>query len=391
VSWRKSRLRVRRKLGWYISNQTRVEQLLGHIGKVNDDITVLVRALRQCTRQATADPVVLSLPQAVEDTRKTYIGLFGAFSENWEHCGCKNHSMSLALLVKCPHFQSGIDDIAPCLPIETVIVKEKHGWHLDINKEGQVTAERVSNSLCCDLFQGSHDPVNPKCVKLLSEENSLGFQVTLSNCPGHPRSLWKSLSAIFENVEVPVDLKQYLQETRCCLELAYSLSLNLLRLYSTSWLTSERVWSTQEVVFFPNHDKNPFYSWRNATPYLFPSSKVHSGRALSQVRGITHPHVFALGVLLLELALGKGMEANLSGDAFYHAVISLAHSDEVERRMGRQYAETVRRCLYFQFDNATGYDFTSLAVQQAFMKNIVGPLGQYAASFQGDPPVIAAG
>jgi hypothetical protein len=181
-------------------------------------------------------------------------------------------------------------------------------------------------------------------------------------------------------VGVSADLQRSLREPRRCLGLAYSLSLHLIRMYSTSWLT---------VVFFPYHDKNLFYAWTNATPYLFPSCKIQCGRVLSQVRAIKHPRVFALGGLILELDPCSGMDTELSGEEFYGDVTKRANTDEVRRRMGRKYAEIVRRCLYF-YISETNSDCNSPTVQKAFVERIVGPLGQYTASFDGFPIIISA-
>lgn len=431
ASWLINYLRLRKqKVKWHTITHLRAEQVLLYIVQQNGVVEELVRNVRQCKRILPSEVVQLSLVDEIGKTQEIYGTLYGAFAASWTLCGCRQHSVSLSLDTKqdarAPMDTSTVISIHPSEPIKSIMTREKYGWHLDVlqgdpgTKQGRgahaaTRLEQVpsptpfsvlSDPICSALDRRSSTKANGgvntqgEVLACLQLESKSAFQVTDPGCDGHSSSLQQSLATVLKcqgsetASSSPQELQESFREPGRQLQLAYSLALHLVRLYSTRWLTghADWVWTAQDIVFFPDHTQQ---SWRNASPYLFAPSPTRSQtgggkRELGQVAFVKHPHIFALGAILVEMALGERIDPTLSGQKYFDAVSALVHGQAVEAVMGLRYAELVNRCICFNSDSEK-MDFRKNEAQELFVKNILGPLHECLVAKERGTPLVICG
>ncbi|KAF4307809.1 hypothetical protein GTA08_BOTSDO03899 [Botryosphaeria dothidea] len=186
------------------------------------------------------------------------------------------------------------------------------------------------------------------------------------------------------------------------LRLAVLLSSGILQLHHTPWL--EEAWNNEDISFLKvesaDHEvlKEPFVtrqSIREAT-----TAAAGSNGNASQWQGILNRSVFALGILLLELSLGKPFAElrkrlatqsasssdapNDSSDPTEPSDFTIAGQllDEVRDESGPGYSDAVRRCVRCTFDTLR-VDPRDALFRQAVYDGVVAPLEKELRHFEG--------
>lgn len=135
--------------------------------------------------------------------------------------------------------------------------------------------------------------------------------------------------------------------------IACQLSIGMLRLHNTGWLRGQ--WGKNEVVVFT--DANRPLLWSLSIIVNITDSTILAPGAVSSARcrSIRNDTIFALGVMLIELALKKPFEEMWTPEdqhagthAEYNAASRLV--DKVQEEAGFRYADVVRRCIRCEFD-----------------------------------------
>ncbi|PVH93296.1 hypothetical protein DM02DRAFT_619343 [Periconia macrospinosa] len=96
----------------------------------------------------------------------------------------------------------------------------------------------------------------------------------------------------------------------------------------------------------------------------------------SVVKLVKNYQIYALGVLLLEIALGKPLDTSIVTSNVgaelkeYLTVMRLEKHGFAARTLGPQYGESVTRCLSFKFDT-TKHDLANSELQREFYHNVV--------------------
>ncbi|KAL9639745.1 MAG: hypothetical protein Q9204_000969 [Flavoplaca sp. TL-2023a] len=183
------------------------------------------------------------------------------------------------------------------------------------------------------------------------------------------------------------------------LSIAVTLAHTVLQLYDSPWLSES--WSKNDILFFiPGHDghKQPNIQ----RPYI--SRLFHHGPGRNIVKAgegpcsrtdlyshlITNKTLFALGIVLIELALersfedlctkmltfdGRELNQQISTVEMYQVATSLI--DEVYDKQGTQYGYVVQRCLRCEFGF---YDSEKLlevdSFRAAVCEGVLAPLGE---------------
>lgn len=186
------------------------------------------------------------------------------------------------------------------------------------------------------------------------------------------------------------------------LRLAVLLSSGILQLHHTPWL--EEAWNNEDISFLKiesaDHEvlKEPFVtrqSIREAT-----TAAAGSNGNASQWQGILNRSVFALGILLLELSLGKPFAElrkrlatqpasssdapNDSSDPTEPSDFTIAGQllDQVRDESGPGYSDAVRRCVRCTFDTLR-VDLRDALFRQAVYDGVVAPLEKELRHFEG--------
>ena len=166
------------------------------------------------------------------------------------------------------------------------------------------------------------------------------------------------------------------------LRLAVILASSVLQLYETPWL--EKTWQRDDIMFI--HAANgPLYE----QPFVsrsFPTNKSSQRPGItskpSMMPAIRNPVLFALGVLLIELCLGKPLEElkrpdERTRDGSVDAALDWVAADrlveDVYLEGGSRYGDAVRHCIRCDFDRRE----TSLEdedFQQAVYEGVVSLL-----------------
>ena len=175
--------------------------------------------------------------------------------------------------------------------------------------------------------------------------------------------------------------------------LAVTIASSVLQLANSPWLSET---FDCEDILFVNLDGKPSYDHvfvskrmperdQPRTP-LNPGENIHSGHAISGM--IQNRTIFSLGVVLLELALGKRIrslrkppttglhspdEASGQRDILFDYQTALQHLDKVSPEMGTYYYDAVRRCIKFEFMHPT-FDLEDEEFRQEIYRKVVALL-----------------
>jgi hypothetical protein len=157
-------------------------------------------------------------------------------------------------------------------------------------------------------------------------------------------------------------------------KLAYVLALFLLRLYSSPWLREHDRWASSDIRFFPILPAQEGTS--PVVPHLTASRKANKDPNQLVSAIVKNYQIYALGVVLLEIALGKSIDTSkvCSNDGHemkeYHAVMKLDKEGAAGQELGPQYGDIVSRCLHFKFDTEE-QDLTGVKLQRSFYNDVV--------------------
>jgi hypothetical protein len=170
-------------------------------------------------------------------------------------------------------------------------------------------------------------------------------------------------------------------------ELAVILATSILQLHSTPWMNNSN-WK-EDVRFVRANDKDaPFaYIKRSFNEHVQDAALPERGFINSPIRNET---IFALGVTLIELSLGRSLryfqtEEDLgpNGEPNFLTDLSIAQRlvmKQVHEKEGARYANTVNRCINCIFD---GIDpsLEDEQFRQAFYQSAVVPLRELRDDF----------
>ena len=169
--------------------------------------------------------------------------------------------------------------------------------------------------------------------------------------------------------------------------LGIKLASNLLQLHSTPWLMEE--WGKRDVWFVRQKDTAEIVLDK---PYLSKcflqrcSSPQHkTTRQPAAPYWVRNKGLYALGIILIELCFGKLFEElqlpsdlgpNDEPNAYTEcATLRRLVYGDVAQNAGIEYANAVRRCIYFEFDQQH-VSLDTKTVKEAVHREVVTPLEQ---------------
>ena len=181
------------------------------------------------------------------------------------------------------------------------------------------------------------------------------------------------------------------------LRLAILLSIGILQLQETSWLS--RGWRSQDVVFFNAGDINaggtgPLQKSALMTPYLnVPVTSAQNRQSIrplaSSAKSCLAPNalLYSLGIVLLELAYEAPLHSmqqpcDLEGGEGSRSIEFLAArrlSKTLGSVLGSTYGQIVRKCLSCDF--GCGDDLSAPALQVEFYRDVVCELQRLEEGF----------
>ena len=144
------------------------------------------------------------------------------------------------------------------------------------------------------------------------------------------------------------------------LYVAVILSISLLRLHSTPWLTG--TW-TKKNIFFTRIKDDPSAPVDTSRLYMSPpeefdATQVQSNQAEDKTDNAAK-HLLALGIMLLELCFGKALEDNPARDLYlgkdgkpndWTDFATARHwQKSASGEIGPDYAEAIRKCILCAF------------------------------------------
>jgi hypothetical protein len=176
-------------------------------------------------------------------------------------------------------------------------------------------------------------------------------------------------------------------------------SYNLLELYSTPWLQDQVYW--KRIGLIRGDDGSvidlPFIS-KDVVPSIGPSRQPPSSDPVS-LACIRNEWVYALGVFLIELCLGKSIsQLQEPGDEIPGGMLPFLTEfrtasrliEVVEDQAGVRYGAAVRRCIRCEFDERV-YDLDDEGFCQAFYKGVVACLEDDVRQIDGDDSDVQGG
>lgn len=172
--------------------------------------------------------------------------------------------------------------------------------------------------------------------------------------------------------------------------LAVPLAAGVLRLHNTPWLAEG--WNHSNICVIRRNGKlladHPFVSQPLATMSQPVCTVPGSSVAARIIRNRT---LFALGITLIEMCMGKPMkelhtpaELNMDGTKHdlsdYQTASRLLDLEEVSDRFGQRWSNVVRRCIYCDL-NQVKTTFESLEFQEAVYNGILAELEEERRQF----------
>ncbi|KAK4629102.1 hypothetical protein CLAFUW4_07777 [Fulvia fulva] len=174
--------------------------------------------------------------------------------------------------------------------------------------------------------------------------------------------------------------------------LAIPLASGMLRLHDTPWLSPG--WSKQDISLIRHNGKvlseHAFISQNMSLPKTTPPPSSTSTDKVASLL-IRNPTLFALGIILIELCMGKSidelheadeLDANGSKNALseYRTADRLIQMEEISDRLGSRWNDVVRRCIYCDL-NQSKVSLQDRSFQQAVHSDIVGELEESYRQF----------
>jgi hypothetical protein len=170
-------------------------------------------------------------------------------------------------------------------------------------------------------------------------------------------------------------------------ELAVILATSILQLHSTPWMDNSN-WK-EDVRFVRAKGKNsPFaYIQRRFNEQVQNSISARRDSSSSPIRNET---IFALGITLIELSLGRTLryfqtedDLGPDGEPNFLTDLSIAQRlvmEQVQEKEGARYANTVNRCINCIFDGLDA-SLEDEQFRQAFYQSAVVPLKEVRDDF----------
>ena len=251
----------------------------------------------------------------------------------------------------------------------------------------RATTSKIPN-LCLALKDAQCKGKEENCLGHLDDEGkSLGvYTIGQHHMPLGPKTttLRDILSAVPRSLEAQASVPlvpSMTQKTR--LQLAATLASTALQLQMTPWLSSK--WSAKDVLF---HDCIPEH------PYVTKSFSKDSSQPEQPNADTTSPvgmfrneSIFNLGVLLLELTLGKPLDCFKSPQdpqifTDYFIARRLAETLAEEASFG--YADAVKACIHCDFGrDVKNHTLDNDTFRQAVYDHVVAPLEDEWKQFNG--------
>lgn len=182
-------------------------------------------------------------------------------------------------------------------------------------------------------------------------------------------------------------------------KIALIASWNLLELYSTPWLQDHIYW--EKIGLIRRDDGSvidlPFIS-KDIVPRVGPPGQPLRADPVSLAL-IRNEWVYALGIFLIELCLGKSMsQLQEPGDEIPGGMLPFLTEfrtasrliEVVEDQAGVRYGAAVRRCIRCDFDERV-YDLDDEGFCQAFYKGVVACLEDDVRQIDGDDSDVQGG
>lgn len=175
--------------------------------------------------------------------------------------------------------------------------------------------------------------------------------------------------------------------------LAMTLASSVLQLYGTPWLPAK--WKSDDILFIHAQDLRPHLAPHVSTLVTPEMTEAPSkSPATSPKKGFMSPNIrdevtFGLGILLIELCLGKPIDqlrtpSDLNPDGSEHVTTDFRTAtrllDDIYEEAGGRYGDAVRRCIYCEFDQRK----TTLEdplFRRAVYQGVVCPLEEDLAEF----------
>lgn len=170
-------------------------------------------------------------------------------------------------------------------------------------------------------------------------------------------------------------------------ELAVILATSVLQLHGTPWMNNSN-WKEDVRFVRATGVKQPFaYIQKKFGGNVQEALPTRKGSMTSAIRNET---IFALGVTLIELSLGKSLRSFVreedlgpDGEPNFLTDLSIAQRlvlEEVQLKEGARYANTINRCIHCLFDGIHP-SLENEQFRQAFYHSAVSPLKEIRDDF----------
>lgn len=290
----------------------------------------------------------------------------------------------IRLLKDDPLPPSEVAELAPPAPKANVRkgVRFKEQAQTAVTKALDQQPDLVVIQDLCRAIQKLQQPQRAMCLGFLRDEATRQrhgiFPVKM---PLTDRASWSVVSLNSVMAQTTNLRRRFTRGDK--LRLAVILASSVLQLYHTPWLGE--TWGKDDIVFIQRNEgplyEHPFISRRfaaGASPPTSPNFNIDSLLLLH--RWIRNPTLFALGVLLIELCLGKPI-SELQGPHESNSEFNLNSTWIAADRLvevvylegGTRYGDAVRHCIRCDFDQQE----TSLEderFQDAVYNGVVGLL-----------------
>ncbi|KAF1959280.1 hypothetical protein CC80DRAFT_533456 [Byssothecium circinans] len=242
----------------------------------------------------------------------------------------------------------------------------------------------------CRRLSASSFECQTECLGYLSVANQRRYEV-------FPLETWQ----IHEGKSASLSLASLLTQARTAsatktlslhdrLQLAKSVATGVLQLYNSPLLQS--TWTKEDITFVPRMDK-PYRKAYISKPTSMADDTTRKTKALPYIH---NPTIFALGILLIEICLGRALgdlrtledcnsEAEMNKPSMatdYATAIRLLDSEKILVESGESYADAVRRCISCNF-GPTKTDLENDDFRQAVYSGVVAPLEELVKAVLG--------
>jgi hypothetical protein len=253
-----------------------------------------------------------------------------------------------------------------------------HGVHTAVQESKNESLQARSIEDLCSTLQKLDGPKadmddTHKTLGYLLYQKMHAYEVKVSDTSTQVPRTSDSLDRILSDTTSDTYIKTQVMYPYQRLRLAYVLSLSMLRLYPSPWLDVNGRWASKNVRFFVSQLSSGKCI---VTPHIMGPSRDDEIRS-AIVRGLVKNYqIYALGVMLLEIAIGKPIDTSvIPGDHDYEmreflAALMLEKEGVVAQALGRRYADIVSRCLLFRFDGVES-DLAKEELQRAFYEDVV--------------------